>query len=180
MVEKTRQLLTLRGYKVDELYEYDTRYVMLPEKATDDTVIRSVVWVLKEPRVIGVAVIKDLMRDMEEFSAQEGILVGGARFTPAAKKQARESNIELIEGTYSSFDLFEHELVPKHYIASEEEVREVLEYYGISKTDLPRIHRDDPAVRVLGAKPGQVIRVERESKTAGKTNYWRLVVEGAS
>ncbi len=180
IVKKTRQLLTLRGYTVNELYEYDTRYVMIPEKRTDDHVTRSVVWVLKEPRVVGVAIIKDLIRSMEENEAEEGILVGGARFTPAAKKQARESNVELVEGTYSSFDLFKHELVPKHYIASEEEVRRVLEYYGISKTDLPRIYRDDPAVRVLGAKAGQVIRVERFSPTAGKTHYWRLVVEGAS
>jgi len=180
IVIKTRSLLRLRGYVANELLEYEDRYVLIPEKRTADSVIRSVVWIFKEPRVVGVALVKDILRNMEEVDAQEGILVGGSRFTPAAKKQARESRVELIQGNYSSFDLFEHELVPKHLIASEEEVEMVLKHYGITKTQLPRILRNDPAARVLGAKPGQVIRIERDSPTAGKTYYYRLVIEGAS
>ncbi|MGY5879572.1 MAG: DNA-directed RNA polymerase subunit H [Candidatus Thorarchaeota archaeon] len=83
--------------------------------------------------------------------------------------------MELVEGGYASFDLFEHELVPKHWIASDEEIDMVLTHYKIDKTQLPRIASDDPAVKVLGALPGQVLRIERESLTSGTSYYYRLV-----
>jgi len=53
----------------------------------------------------------------------------------------------------------------------------ILDHYGINKTHLPRILIRDPAARVLGARPGQIIRVERESQTAGTSYYYRLVVD---
>ncbi|MCK4484870.1 MAG: DNA-directed RNA polymerase subunit H [Candidatus Thorarchaeota archaeon] len=105
------------------------------------------------------------------------MLVGGTRYTPAAKKHARATRVELVEGGYASFDLFGHELVPQHTIAEDSEVQLVLNHYGIKKSQLPRILRDDPAARVLGAKVGQVIRIGRTSPTAGSIYYYRLVVD---
>ncbi|MFQ5833200.1 MAG: DNA-directed RNA polymerase subunit H [Candidatus Thorarchaeota archaeon] len=175
-VLKTRDLLNLRSYDVSELLEYEDRYQMLPTKHTDEEEVKSVVWIFKEPRVVGVAIVKDLVKTMEESESNEGMIVGGMRFTPAAKKLALETRVELIQGTYASFDLFSHELVPPHSIADEEEVRLVLEHYGIGRDEIPRILRSDPAAKVLGAKPGQVIRIERQSDTAGSVYYYRLVV----
>ncbi len=177
VVIKTRDLLALRGYTTDEVLNYEDHYKMVPVKQ-DAVTEKLVVWIFKEPKVVGVATIKDIVDDMEEAGAQEGMLVGGSRFTPAAKKHARSVRVELVEGNYASFDLFSHDLVPKHVIASDEEVKMLLEYYGIKKTHLPRILRDDPAAKLLGAKPGQVIRIERKSPTAGKALYYRLVVDG--
>ncbi len=177
IIIKTRKLLTLRSYEVNELLEYENRWVMFPTRKVKDMIVKKVVWIFKEPKVVGVALIRDLVRAMEENEAQEGMLVGGIRFTPAAKKQARQSRVELVEGGYASFDLFGHELVPMHVIASEDEVSMVLDHYGIKKTQLPRIAREDPAARVLGARIGQVLRIERDSQTAGKVYYYRLVVD---
>ncbi|MFW9804457.1 MAG: DNA-directed RNA polymerase subunit H, partial [Candidatus Thorarchaeota archaeon] len=84
--------------------------------------------------------------------------------------------VELVLGNYASFDLFSHELVPSHTIADEDEVSLVMEHYGIARDQIPRILRNDPAVKVLGAKPGQVVRIERDSDTAGGVYYYRLVV----
>ena len=177
LVIKTRSLLTLRAFVVDELLEYENRYMMLPEKDVRGTIVKKVVWIYKEPKVVGVALVRDLIREMEEQNAQEGMLVGGSRFTPAAKKHARQQRVELVEGGYSSFELFGHDIVPMHVIASPEEVQLVVDHYGIKKTQLPRIAREDPAARVLGAKIGDVVRIERDSPTAGKIYYYRLVVE---
>ncbi|MHA1948550.1 MAG: DNA-directed RNA polymerase subunit H [Candidatus Thorarchaeota archaeon] len=82
-----------------------------------------------------------------------------------------------MEGHYASFDLFEHEMVPTHIIAEDTEIQMVIDHYGINKTQLPRIQVRDPAARVLGARPGQVIRIERDSPTAGRTYYYRLVID---
>jgi DNA-directed RNA polymerase subunit H (RpoH/RPB5) len=175
-VLRTRGLLNLRSYSVNEVYEYDDKYVMYPTRETKGDLLKYVVWILKEAKVIGVAYVKDLAREMEETNSQRGMLVGGLRFTPAAKKAAVVSKVELVDGGYASFDLFEHELVPPHIIASAEEIQLVLDHYGIERNQLPRIYRDDPAVKVLGARPGQVIRIERNSPTAGRSYYYRLVV----
>ena len=177
IILKTRSLLNLRGYEVEELLEYEDRYVMHPLYKSTDPAIKSVVWIFKEPKVIGVAIVRDIVREMDEENAQEGMLVGGTRFTPASKKHARATRVELVTGGYASFDLFEHDLVPRHVIAEEDEVQMVLDHYGIAKPQLPRILREDPAAKVLGAKPGQVVRIERVSPTAGVSYYYRLVTD---
>lgn len=175
IVIKVRKLLNVRSYSTDELLEYDDRYEMHPTRQIKGRTQKNAVWIFKEPRVVGIALVKDLTKRMEEIDAQEGMLVGGIRFTPAAKKFARSSKVELVVGTYSSFDLFSHELVPNHVIADESEVALILDHYGITKDEIPRILRDDPAAKVLGAKPGQVIRISRDSETAGEVFYYRLV-----
>ncbi len=177
MVIKTRGLLALRGFMADELLEYDDRYVLHPTKESEDGLQKYVVWILKEEKVVGVAIVRELVKEMEETESLRGMLVGGSRFTPASKKYAKVSRVELVHGNYASFDLFGHELVPTHVIAEESEIQLVLEHYGIDKTHLPRIQSRDPAARVLGARPGQVVRVERASPTAGVAFYYRLVVD---
>ena len=174
-VVKTRGLLNLRAYKTTELLEYDDKFVMYPTKDKDGRTLKYVVWILKETRVVGIALLRDLAGKMEEEEAQRGMLVGGSRFTPAGRKFAKSARIELVEGGYASFDLFEHDLVPKHWIANDDEVDLVLSHYKIRKDQLPRIASDDPAVKVLGALPGQVLRIERDSLTSGSSYYYRLV-----
>ena len=177
IVAKTRALLALRGFTVQELLEYEDRFVMHPQQTIGDMTAKYVIWILKEERVVGIALARDLFKEMEETESQRGMLVGGNRFTPAAKKYAKASRIELVEGNYASFDLFEHDLVPTHIIAEQSEVDLVLGHYKIKKTQLPRIYISDPAARVLGARGGQVIRIERDSETAGAVFYYRLVVD---
>jgi DNA-directed RNA polymerase subunit H len=177
IVIKTRKLLSLRGLTVNELLEYEDRYVLYPTRATKTGQLKYIVWILKEEKVVGVAIVRELVKEMEETESQRGMLVGGVRFTPASKKYAKASRVELVEGHYASFDLFGHEMVPTHVIAEEAEVQLVLNHYGIKKTHLPRIQSRDPAARVLGARPGQVLRVERASPTAGVAYYYRLVVD---
>jgi len=59
----------------------------------------------------------------------------------------------------------------------EEEVKKLLERYGITKKQLPKILTTDPVVKALGAKVGDVIEIERKSPVAGVTKYYRVVVK---
>ncbi|MGP3668142.1 MAG: DNA-directed RNA polymerase subunit H [Candidatus Bathyarchaeota archaeon] len=75
----------------------------------------------------------------------------------------------------ADFDIFEHELVPKHIILSKEEAEELLKKYRIKPSQLPKIKDTDPAAKALGAKPGDIIKIIRKSPTAGLAEYYRYV-----
>ncbi len=76
----------------------------------------------------------------------------------------------------AKFDIKKHILVPKHAKASEKEKKEVLEKYNISIYDLPLIKKNDPAIKDLEVKPGDMIKITRDSQTAGETTFYRCVV----
>jgi DNA-directed RNA polymerase subunit H len=75
-------------------------------------------------------------------------------------------------------DVTKHVLVPKHEIISESEKEELLKRYGITLRQLPRIFMNDPAIKHLNPKIGDVVRIRRKSVTAGETEYYRVVVKG--
>lgn len=70
----------------------------------------------------------------------------------------------------------DHVLVPKCRILKDNEVEELLKKYGVSKKALPKILADDPVVKELGAKKGDVIEFIRNSPISGKALYYRVVV----
>ena len=73
-------------------------------------------------------------------------------------------------------DVSHHELVPEHTLLDEPEIEEVLEEYQVKKTNLPKIKRRDPALP-KEAEPGDVVRIERDSRTTDTAVVYRLVVE---
>lgn len=75
-------------------------------------------------------------------------------------------------------DILQHVLVPKHEVLPHEEKKDLLEKFNVSIEKLPKIYDTDPVFKHIKAKIGDVIRVTRESPTAGKTIYYRVVVEG--
>ena len=71
----------------------------------------------------------------------------------------------------------DHIYVPKHEVMTIKEAEEVLEKYHCKATELPLIFSNDPAIVGLGIKPGDMIKITRESATAGESFYYRYVVE---
>ena len=73
-------------------------------------------------------------------------------------------------------DVSKHELVPKHEIISAKEKEELIKKYGSLK-NFPRIYSSDPQVKLLSAKPGDVIKITRYNEVTGESIYYRVVVE---
>ncbi|KAB2948512.1 MAG: DNA-directed RNA polymerase subunit H [Candidatus Methanoperedens sp.] len=67
-------------------------------------------------------------------------------------------------------------MVPNHEILSEDEVEKVLTEFKVEREQLPKIRIIDPTVVAAKAKVGDVIRITRESKTAGIAYYYRMVI----
>ena len=57
----------------------------------------------------------------------------------------------------TEINVFDHRLVPKHRILSDEEKEKLLKEYGVKTKQLPRIVSNDPVVKALGAKANDVI-----------------------
>jgi DNA-directed RNA polymerase subunit H (RpoH/RPB5) len=72
------------------------------------------------------------------------------------------------------FNILQHQYVPKHTILTEEEKTEVFKKYNIINVkQLPDISRFDPVAQAIGMRPGDICCIERPSKTAITTKYYR-------
>ncbi len=72
--------------------------------------------------------------------------------------------------------IMNHFLVPIHEIVAEEEAEKIIVKAGGKKERFPLISLSDPVIEELGAKKGDLIRIIRETPTAGKSIYYRVVV----
>ncbi len=83
-----------------------------------------------------------------------------------------------------SFNVLKHNLVPEHILLSDEEASAVLSSKKLTKEQLPKIRKNDAAIRVLektvghSIEPGSVIKVVRKSETAEEFVAYRVVVIG--
>jgi DNA-directed RNA polymerase subunit H (RpoH/RPB5) len=75
-------------------------------------------------------------------------------------------------------DISKHEIVPHHVVLNDKETKEILGKYNITLNQLPRILTSDPMVKKLDAKVRDVIKITRNSRTAGSVSYYRVVVKG--
>lgn len=74
-------------------------------------------------------------------------------------------------------DVLSHRFVPEHIILGEKEIKELMDKYNIIPEQLPKLLKNDPAVKAINAKEGDVVKLIRKSITAGVTTYYRFVVK---
>ena len=172
--KKLQVLVELRNYKVLGREEIKSGALVTVEDAEGKKIL---IWIILTGEAVGVRYIEQMLKYMESRGAERGIVMG-EKYTQSAKSKARKNNIELIPQDFPSFNIFKHNLVPKHEVLSPEERKKVLEKYRIEPYKLPRIKTSDPVIRVIGAKPGDIVKIVRKSPTAGESIYYRYVVEG--
>jgi len=81
-------------------------------------------------------------------------------------------------GKEKSYNIFEHQLVPKHELLSKKDAEELMQEFHIQPHQLPYLKASDPTSQSLKAEPGDIIRITRKSATAGEVTVYRYVVEG--
>ena len=99
--------------------------------------------------------------------------------------QTTVKNIWLNDGLYIAiiniarlqFNILNHTLVPKHTVLSEEERNVFLEKYNITnKKMIPTISYFSPVSIVLGIRPDDICKIERFSKTAINSDFYRICI----
>ena len=172
---EAKNLIKLRGYKLlkrEELKNAINFTVKLKDGA------KALIWVIPTEGTVGVAYINQLKKAMNETEVERGIIVTSGRYSSSAKVNAKKKGIELIPRIFPSFNIFDHEFVPKHEILTAEERKKLLAEYKVNPYQLPEIKASDPAITAIGARPGDIVRIVRKSPTAGKYIAYRYVVEG--
>jgi len=76
----------------------------------------------------------------------------------------------------TKFAITKHVLIPKHVKLTNKERNELYKIYNISSRELPKIRKDDAAISNINVKEGDVIKIIRESPTAGDTEFYRVVI----
>ncbi|MAG38853.1 DNA-directed RNA polymerase subunit H [Candidatus Woesearchaeota archaeon] len=71
-----------------------------------------------------------------------------------------------------------HTLIPEHKKLSEKEKKELIEKYNLKFRDLPKILLTDPAIIHLDPKEKDIIKITRQSPTAGIALFYRGVING--
>lgn len=76
------------------------------------------------------------------------------------------------------FNISKHELVPLHEILRDEKmISDIIEIHKIkSKAQFPLITKEDPMARYLNAKPGNLLRITRNSPTSGIYYIYRYCI----
>jgi DNA-directed RNA polymerase subunit H (RpoH/RPB5) len=73
------------------------------------------------------------------------------------------------------FNILKHDYVPEHIILEDDKVQEVEKAYNIkSKSQFPEISRFDPMAQAIGIRPGQICQINRPSKTAIISSFYRF------
>jgi DNA-directed RNA polymerase subunit H (RpoH/RPB5) len=76
------------------------------------------------------------------------------------------------------FNILNHQYVPPHTILLKEEMDEMMKKYNVGdKSQLPDISRYDPVALAIGMRPGDVCRIDRASKSAVHSTYYRVCVQ---
>jgi DNA-directed RNA polymerase subunit H len=172
---KAKVLIKLRGYKLikKEKHKENVSYIVEAPKEKQKILI----WCTPEEATVGITSISLMQKAMKEANVDAGIMITSGRYTHAVKQSAKKRKIELLPKTFPAFDIFEHQLVPKHEILTQEEKEKILTQYKVQPYQLPQIKASDPAVKAIGAKPGDILRIIRKSPTAGEHIAYRYVVE---
>ncbi len=173
--KRIKVLIDSRGYRIIEREDQKEGVYFLLETKDGK---RLILWAIPTSDAVGVSYVNQLIKGMKERDVDGGMIIAKGSYTQAARTMARKNNIELIPATSLTFSIFDHFLVPVHQILTPEEREEVLKKYRVKPYQLPRIKASDPVVRAIGAKPGDILKIIRDSPTAGKYVSYRYVIEG--
>jgi DNA-directed RNA polymerase subunit H (RpoH/RPB5) len=180
-IRTIKAMLVSRGHELGDLEGVDNTEIeqlattkdvfFLPAAAKDVVVILRK---LKNSDIVKAAAA------VEEGRRQEVILVSRDKLTGVNVKCLHENFGRRAEHFHLQdlqIDIAKHVLVPRHTIMPKSEVDALLKELMIkSKLQLPSILETDAMARYIGARPGDVVRIERPSPTAGETLFYRHCV----
>ena len=172
-----KRLIERRGYEITKRVEEKEGVIDIHARSTKKKEKETLlVRVILDTPTVGVEILRNTIKERDNGDFTNAIIIGGERYTYAARREAKEMDVELLHHRFLSIDLFLHDLVPEHDIITDKEIEEIEKEYGINREQLPKIKAGDPAAKAIGARPGDVIKIVRESETAGRHVVFRYCI----
>ncbi len=165
-------IIKYRNFNVDSVEKEEDRLVYRLSRGDEKYLMH----ILMDKKTVGIAFIRELRDQVQAGDVTGGIIIADGKYTYSARSNAPEMSIELVPSSLPTFDLFEHAYVPFHEILTDEERKEISEKFHAEPFQFPWIRSTDPISIILGAKPGDVLRVTHKSETAGRYLSYRYVV----
>ncbi|KAI9253321.1 RNA polymerase Rpb5, C-terminal domain-containing protein [Helicostylum pulchrum] len=129
---------------------------------------------------VGVKPLRVYVERMAQQQIPKGVCIYQKSMTASANKVIQslpsKHTLESFQENELLVNITHHVLVPKHEVLSPEEKATLLQRYRLKETQLPRIQHTDPVARYYGLKRGQVVKILRESETAGRYVSYRLCI----
>ena len=187
-------ILKSRGYNIDNYTGFSVNEIsslvsnnLLDMLVTNDTTNKKIYIKYfnldKSIRPNNVHEIVDSLFNIEQVLSTEDELIIIIKDEPNETLQKLQTSIythdnifvNLINIDRLKFNILNHTLVPKHRVLSNEEKELVKKQYNIENdSEFPTISRFDPVSQVLGIRPNELFEIERPSKTAIKTKFYRI------
>jgi DNA-directed RNA polymerase I, II, and III subunit RPABC1 len=83
--------------------------------------------------------------------------------------------ISLVNIKRLQFNILKHSMVPKHTILNENEKEIFMKKYNIlNNSQIPDISYFSPVAIVIGLRPNDIVKIERNSRTAIKSDFYRI------
>ena len=83
--------------------------------------------------------------------------------------------VSLVNIKRLQFNILKHTLVPKHTLLTHDEKEQFMKKYNVmDKSQIPDISFFGPVSIVLGIRPGDVVKIERNSRTAIQSEFYRI------
>lgn len=156
--------------------KWSIKYLITP-KLRNTTLRQQIMSFMEEEKIIDEDGNKNTEQNMENY---ELIFI--------VKENPNESLIKVIDEMYNEYKLYinifwlntllfnilEHEYVPTHVKITNEEFKDIKKVYNLaSKQQLPLISRHDPIAKILGIRPGEIVKIIRPSPACGKYITYR-------
>jgi DNA-directed RNA polymerase I, II, and III subunit RPABC1 len=155
------------------------RLIILVEKEADNAE-KLLVFFPSERKKIGVRPIRQYAQLMEDKNIKRAIVIVQHQLTPFARQAVNEASAKIDMEIFHEKELIvniaQHYLVPKHEVLNEEEKLALLAAYKIKLEQLPRMQTVDPMARHFGLKRGDIVKITRNSETAGSYITYRLTI----
>ena len=165
-LDSIRSNMTILVAKADQ--SSDQIFVFFPERDPNS-----------KSGAVSTKAIKVYTDKMEEEEVTRAILVVNSGVTSFARRALNEMSkikVELFHDRELLVNITKHVLVPEHEVLTEEGKQAVLDKYRLKEAQLPRILKTDPIARFYGLSQGQVVKIKRDSDTAGRYITYRYVV----
>ena len=83
--------------------------------------------------------------------------------------------ISLVNIKRLQFNILKHVLVPKHTILNENEKEIFMKKYNVlNNSQIPDISYFSPVAIVIGLRPNDIVKIERNSRTSIKADFYRI------